>query len=229
MKNDPNFNRTPMPFAAWGTLGEGNANSTLQQHVPGKNQIQTPLQRLFDQSGNQHQLSQQRAGRQQQQSLDISHGAFSVSSRCLSPVDKKRNPMDPTYVVGGNGGGGNDDLDGIFNPDSTPTSPGGNSSGADSPEGSQQRQTIRRRGRVKAKTFPEKLLDAMLEYTDETAFAWLPDEKSFVVVNPDRFCNHVLKTAFKEAKYASFIRKVHRWGFVRLTSGAGMFNAMHCL
>ena len=31
----------------------------------------------------------------------------------------------------------------------------------------------------------------------------------------------VLNKIFKEAKYASFVRKLHRWGFVRLTSGTG--------
>ena len=73
----------------------------------------------------------------------------------------------------------------------------------------------------KAKTFPEKLMQAMMEYGDEEAVAWLPDGKSFVIVNPELFCNEVLSRFFKESKYASFVRKLHRWGFVRLTSGTG--------
>jgi hypothetical protein len=73
----------------------------------------------------------------------------------------------------------------------------------------------------KAKSFPEKLMDALIDYADEDAIAWLPDGKSFVIVNPDLFCSKILSQAFKEAKYASFVRKLHRWGFVRLTSGTG--------
>lgn len=73
----------------------------------------------------------------------------------------------------------------------------------------------------RAKSFPEKLMQAMMENADEEAVAWLPDGKSFVIVNPDLFCNEVLNKIFKESKYASFVRKLHRWGFVRLTSGTG--------
>lgn len=73
----------------------------------------------------------------------------------------------------------------------------------------------------RAKSFPEKLMQAMMENADEEAVAWLPDGKSFVIVNPDLFCNDVLNKIFKESKYASFVRKLHRWGFVRLTSGTG--------
>jgi hypothetical protein len=73
----------------------------------------------------------------------------------------------------------------------------------------------------RAKTFPEKLMQSMMEYADEEAVAWLPDGKSFVIVNPDLFCDDVLNKVFKESKYASFVRKLHRWGFVRLTSGTG--------
>jgi hypothetical protein len=73
----------------------------------------------------------------------------------------------------------------------------------------------------RAKTFPEKLMQALIEYGVEDAVAWLPDGKSFVVVNPDAFVANVLSPVFKQAKYASFVRKLHRWGFVRLTSGTG--------
>jgi hypothetical protein len=73
----------------------------------------------------------------------------------------------------------------------------------------------------KTKTFPEKLMRAMMEHNDEDAIAWLPDGKSFVIVNPDLFCGEMLRHVFKESKYASFVRKLHRWGFVRLTSGTG--------
>ncbi len=62
----------------------------------------------------------------------------------------------------------------------------------------------------RAKSFPEKLMQAMMENSDEEAVAWLPDGKSFVIVNPDLFCDEVLNKIFKESKYASFVRKLHR-------------------
>jgi hypothetical protein len=71
--------------------------------------------------------------------------------------------------------------------------------------------------RARTKTFPEKLMQAMLDNGDDSIVAWLPDGKSFVVVDADLFCSKVLK----ESKYSSFVRKLHRWGFMRLTSGTG--------
>ena len=80
---------------------------------------------------------------------------------------------------------------------------------------------LKKEKKKRAKTFPEKLMEALMEHSDEEAVAWLPDGKSFVIVNPDMFCEDVLSNVFKVSKYASFVRKLHRWGFVRLTSGTG--------
>jgi len=73
----------------------------------------------------------------------------------------------------------------------------------------------------RSKSFPVKLMATLVENPNEHAVAWLPDGKSFVVVDPDSFVEAVLKKTFKQSKYASFVRKLHRWGFVRLTSGTG--------
>jgi hypothetical protein len=72
------------------------------------------------------------------------------------------------------------------------------------------------------KSFPVKLMESIHEYYDETIVAWLADGKSFVVVEPDAFCDKVLSKAFKGGKYSSFVRKLNRWGFGRLVSGTGM-------
>ncbi|KAI2499764.1 DNA binding protein [Fragilaria crotonensis] len=77
------------------------------------------------------------------------------------------------------------------------------------------------KSRRKVKSFPVKLMTALIENPNDEAVAWLPDGKSFVIVNPDLFVETTLKKTFKECKYASFVRKLHRWGFVRLTSGTG--------
>lgn len=73
----------------------------------------------------------------------------------------------------------------------------------------------------RAKTFPVKLMEALLTNYDEQYIAWLPDGKSFVIISPEEFVDKVLGNAFKNSKYASFVRKLNRWGFARLTSGTG--------
>lgn len=72
------------------------------------------------------------------------------------------------------------------------------------------------------KSFPVKLMEAITEYYDETIIAWLPDGKSIVVVDPEKFCDQIISKAFKGGKYSSFVRKLNRWGFTRLISGTGM-------
>mmetsp|Transcript_7819 Transcript_7819/g.11233 ORF Transcript_7819/g.11233 Transcript_7819/m.11233 type:complete len:486 (-) Transcript_7819:499-1956(-) len=76
--------------------------------------------------------------------------------------------------------------------------------------------------------FPAKLMQAIMEQQaiNEDAVAWLPDGKSFVVVNPELFVQTVMGNdkvfpGRKDTKYPSFVRKLHRWGFVRLASGTG--------
>jgi hypothetical protein len=44
---------------------------------------------------------------------------------------------------------------------------------------------------------------------------WLPSGKSFVIHKPKVFATEILPHRFKSAKYSSFTRKLHRWGFVR--------------
>jgi hypothetical protein len=54
---------------------------------------------------------------------------------------------------------------------------------------------------------------------------WLPDGKSFTIVRPKAFVTDILMIHFKQAKYSSFTRKLHRWGFQRHLRGeeAGAF------
>ncbi|VEU34072.1 unnamed protein product [Pseudo-nitzschia multistriata] len=71
--------------------------------------------------------------------------------------------------------------------------------------------------------FPKQLWEAMMTdgYSNHDAYEWLPDGKSFVVVDSTKFCTEILDRHFKQSKYGSFVRKLHRWGFIRLTSGTG--------
>lgn len=55
--------------------------------------------------------------------------------------------------------------------------------------------------------------------------SWTPSGKSFHILNSKRFVAEILPHYFKSAKYSSFTRKLHRWGFVRHYRGkeAGAF------
>jgi hypothetical protein len=157
----------------------------------------------------------------------------SISSGSLSPIGKQKNialggsssssgaPIQPissfSHLFQPNLGGVCGDGDG--NP-SDPVATDSNINNHSNNNNSTSKQGKKDK-KKRAKTFPEKLIQAMIENSDEEAVAWLPDGKSFVIVNPDVFCDDVLNKVFKESKYASFVRKLHRWGFVRLTSGTG--------
>lgn len=43
----------------------------------------------------------------------------------------------------------------------------------------------------------------------------MPSGKSFQILKPKQFTNQVLPVEFKSAKFSSFTRKLHRWGFMR--------------
>jgi hypothetical protein len=62
------------------------------------------------------------------------------------------------------------------------------------------------------------------EYAD--IITWTPSGKAFNVINHKEFTARILPTHFKGAKYSSFTRKLHRWGFVRHYRGeeAGAFH-----
>lgn len=59
----------------------------------------------------------------------------------------------------------------------------------------------------------------------EPIITWMPSGKSFCIVDSKTFVADVLPEQFKSAKYASFTRKLHRWGFMRHYRGeeAGAF------
>jgi len=69
-------------------------------------------------------------------------------------------------------------------------------------------------------TFPEKLM-LMLTYVEKLAkdngsdplMAWTPDGRAFVIHKKDALVSEVLPLFFKQGKFASFTRKLYRWGF----------------
>lgn len=50
--------------------------------------------------------------------------------------------------------------------------------------------------------------------------SWTQDGKSFTILRPKAFATEILPKFFKESKYSSFTRKLHRWGFQRHLSGS---------
>jgi HSF-type DNA-binding len=64
-------------------------------------------------------------------------------------------------------------------------------------------------------TVPSQLMKVLSDPKFAHIIEWLPSGKSFVIHKPKVFATDVLPTHFKSAKYSSFTRKLHRWGFVR--------------
>lgn len=86
-------------------------------------------------------------------------------------------------------------------------------------------QRFTKSGRKKAIPFPLKLMKVLSNKEFEPIITWLPSGKSFSIVDSKAFVADVLPEQFKSAKYASFTRKLHRWGFMRHYRGeeAGAF------
>mmetsp|Transcript_27597 Transcript_27597/g.40752 ORF Transcript_27597/g.40752 Transcript_27597/m.40752 type:complete len:257 (+) Transcript_27597:28-798(+) len=72
---------------------------------------------------------------------------------------------------------------------------------------------------VATKLFPQKLMGILSDSTNHEAISWLPQGKSFVITNREKFSNSVLQKYFRGTKYASFIRKLNRWNFKRVAKG----------
>ena len=61
----------------------------------------------------------------------------------------------------------------------------------------------------------------------EHIISWTPDGLSFVVKKPSLLVSEVLPHYFKEVKYSSFTRKLHRWGFVKILRGKELSAYFH--
>mmetsp|Transcript_14932 Transcript_14932/g.28017 ORF Transcript_14932/g.28017 Transcript_14932/m.28017 type:complete len:422 (+) Transcript_14932:176-1441(+) len=86
-------------------------------------------------------------------------------------------------------------------------------------------QRFTKSGRKRAVSFPLKLMKVLSNKEFAHIITWLPSGKSFSILKPKAFTTDILPGYFKSAKYSSFTRKLHRWGFTRLYKGdeAGAF------
>ena len=68
-------------------------------------------------------------------------------------------------------------------------------------------------------------MKVLTEEKNSDIISWMPSGKAFVVRKPKVFVAQILGRVFKSAKYSSFTRKLHRWGFMRHYRGeeAGSF------
>jgi hypothetical protein len=76
--------------------------------------------------------------------------------------------------------------------------------------------------------FPD-ILRLMMDYATaegckkpqyQRAASWSDDGKSIVILDKTLFCEQILPLFFKRTKFPSFVRKLFRWGFSRVTSKA---------
>jgi hypothetical protein len=66
--------------------------------------------------------------------------------------------------------------------------------------------------------FFRQLHTMLMNECSNSCVKWLDDSKGFVITDKDAFSD-VLRRYFGEAKYASFTRRLKRWGFSRITKG----------
>lgn len=86
-------------------------------------------------------------------------------------------------------------------------------------------QRFTKSGRKRAVPFTIKLMKVLSDKKNAHIITWMPSGKSFNILKPKAFVADILPKHFKTAKYSSFTRKLHRWGFMRHYRGeeAGAF------
>mmetsp|Transcript_4382 Transcript_4382/g.6313 ORF Transcript_4382/g.6313 Transcript_4382/m.6313 type:complete len:398 (-) Transcript_4382:107-1300(-) len=67
------------------------------------------------------------------------------------------------------------------------------------------------------KIFPQQLMEILADPSNSDSIAWVPDGKAFIISNKTKFTKRVLPKYFGETKYNSFIRKLNRWNFQRIS------------
>lgn len=66
-------------------------------------------------------------------------------------------------------------------------------------------------------TFPERLMELVMDETDKEALWWLPDGNYFCI-HSKKFTKTILANNFQGSKFESFTRKLARWGFTRVST-----------
>jgi len=69
------------------------------------------------------------------------------------------------------------------------------------------------------RTFPEKLMQILSLPETQDAMQWVPDGEAFIIKSVVKCVNDILPRFFKQTKFASFVRKLNRWGFKQISKG----------
>mmetsp|Transcript_29878 Transcript_29878/g.43497 ORF Transcript_29878/g.43497 Transcript_29878/m.43497 type:complete len:363 (+) Transcript_29878:63-1151(+) len=77
--------------------------------------------------------------------------------------------------------------------------------------------------------FPLKLMQVLSMKEHSNIITWLHHGRSFAIVNPKEFVSVILHFHFRKVKYSSFTRKLHRWGFQRVSRGEEAGSYYHKL
>jgi hypothetical protein len=72
-----------------------------------------------------------------------------------------------------------------------------------------------------------QLMQILSSGQHEHIISWTPDGLSFVVKKPSLLVSKVLPSYFKEVKFSSFTRKLHRWGFIKILRGKELSAYFH--
>jgi hypothetical protein len=85
-------------------------------------------------------------------------------------------------------------------------------------------ERLTKNGRRRAVPFPLKLMQVLSDEQYSNIISWMPNGRSFVIIRPRSFVKEILPKDFKSAQYASFTRKLMRWGFSKCEDGTGEFS-----
>jgi len=76
-------------------------------------------------------------------------------------------------------------------------------------------------------SFPEKLMDILSLESNSHIITWLPHGKSFIFLDQDQFAQDLIPSHFGKCKFASFLRKLYRWGFRQIVKGPDAGSYFH--
>jgi len=97
------------------------------------------------------------------------------------------------------------------------------SKAGDNPQPEQIGSISASRPKERKKVFPEVLHDLLTFASEDSSVAnivmWLPSGAAFVIFEPQKFEQLVLPKFFPQSRYASFTRKLNRWGFRQISKG----------
>ena len=88
---------------------------------------------------------------------------------------------------------------------------------------------MKRQRVVRRATFAAKLMAILLDDTNQNVITWCNKGKAFSITNPEKFVQHLLPNAFKQAKLETFTRKLYRWDFRRVANAPSDETFYHSL